>query len=351
MGGISANAGGRPLVSVLLPVRNGGVFLAEAVRSVLDQGLRELELVAVDDGSTDNSGNLLRTAAEGDARVRVLDNQGRGLVDALNLGLAACRGRYIARMDADDRCRTGRLGAQVRFLEEHPGTGVLGAQIHSFGVPGARQYRYPMTHADIQAAAVFECPLAHPSVMFRSALLPEGGAAYDPAERHAEDYGLWTRWLGAGVGFAALPNAVLDYRIHPSQVGSARRPEQGESADRIRLSWLRRLGLEPRPEESDLHRMAGQGRWVPGLDVLSALETWFLKLRRAAASAPWLDATAFDRVLAERWTSALWANRGLETPLLRLALNSPLGRLRHPRPWMPWAAALGSFLPAGGRAA
>jgi len=289
--------------------------------------------------------------AERDPRVRVLDNPGRGLVDALNLGLAACRGRYIARMDADDRCRTGRLGAQVRFLEEHPECGVLGGQIHAFGAPGARQYRYPLSHAAIQAAAIFECPLAHPTVIFRAGLLANGAAAYDPAERHAEDYGLWTRWLGAGVGFAALPEAVLDYRMHPSQVGLARRPEQGESADRIRLSWLRRLGLDPGPQELGLHRMAGQGRWVGGLDTLSALEAWFLRLRHAAAGAPWLDAAAFDAVLAERWTSALWAQRGLGAPLLRLMLNSPLGRLRHPRPWMPWAAGLGSFLPAAGRAA
>jgi glycosyltransferase involved in cell wall biosynthesis len=272
-------------------------------------------------------------------------------VDALNFGLAACRGRYIARMDADDRCRKGRLERQVRFLEGHPGTGVLGGQIHGFGAPGARQYHYPMSHAAIQAAVVFECPLAHPTVMFRAGLLPDGAAVYDPGERHAEDYGLWTRWLEAGVGFAALPETVLDYRIHPSQVGSALRPEQGEAADRIRLSWLRRLGLDPAPKEVELHRAAGQGRWMRGLDALSALEAWFLKLRRAAGSAPWLDAMAFDAVLAERWTSALWANRGLGAPLLRVALNSPLGRLRHPRPWMPWAAKLGSFLPAGERAA
>ena len=352
MNDVDAPAGDAPLVSVLLPVRDGGVFLAEAVRGVLDQGFRNLELVAVDDGSTDGSGALLRAVAERDPRVRVLDNGGRGLVDALNLGLAACRGRYIARMDADDRCRKGRLERQVSFLEGHPGTGVLGGQIRCFGTPEARQYRYPLTHAAIQAAAIFECPLAHPTVMFRAELLPKGAAAYDPAERHAEDYGLWTRWLGAGVGFAALPEAVLDYRIHPSQVGSARRPEQGESADRIRLSWLRRLGLVPGSEELTLHRMAGQGRWLRGLDALTALESWFLKLRRrAAGSAQWLDTTAFDDVLAERWTSALWANRGLGTPLMRLALHSPLGRLRHPRPWMPWAATLGSFLPAGGRAA
>jgi glycosyltransferase involved in cell wall biosynthesis len=340
-----------PLVSVLLPVRNGGAFLAGALDSVLTQGLRDLELVAVDDGSTDRSGELLRAAAALDARVRVLEGKGEGLVEALNLGLAACQGRYIARMDADDRCRTGRLERQVRFLEAHPLTGVLAGQIRCVGAPGLRQHRYPLSHAAIQAAAVFECPLAHPTVMFRASLLPEGGAAYDAGQRHAEDYGLWTRWLGQGVGFACLPEALLDYRVHPSQVGSAFRPAQGQAADQIRLFWLKRLGLDPGPKERDLHRAAGQGSWLGGLDALSALEAWFLKLRAAARAAAWLDAAAFDAVLAQRWTSALWANRGLGSPLLRLALQSPLGRLGHPRPWMPWAAALGSFLPAGRGAA
>ncbi len=334
------------MVSVLLPVRDGERYLPEALESVLGQSLRELELVVVDDGSRDRSRDLAEARASRDPRVRVVQGPGRGISAATNAGLAACRGRYIARMDQDDRCRPRRLELQAAFLDAHPGVGIVGGQKRLFGSPGLRQYRYPTSHADIQAAVFFYCPVLGPTSLFRADLVPPGGALYDPAEDFAEDYGLLSRWLAAGVGAAVLDEVVLDYRVHPAQSGAVHAPRLAAAADRIRLAWLGRLGLEPDPAERELHLAAGRGEWGRGLEWLGRLEAWFLKLRAARARVGFPEAEAFDRTLARRWAAALWANRGLGGGLARRAFRSPLARLPHPEPWKAWAARLGAFLPA-----
>lgn len=332
-----------PLVSVLLPVRNGGDFIAEALTSVLEQSLRDLEVVVVDDGSTDATVPRVHEFSLRDGRIRVVKGDGLGLVSALNAGLALCRGRFIARMDADDICRPRRILDQVVFFKAHPDVGVVGGQLRCFGPGASRQYRYPITHDDIQAASIFECPLAHPAVMFRRSLLAADAAAYDPSLGNGEDYGLWTRWLEAGVRFAALPSVVLDYRVHASQVSTSERADQVSTADRIRRHWLLRLGLKPSPREMELHGDAGRGRWGNGMHYLKELECWLLRLRGAGANASFLDSAAFDRALAQRWTSALWANRGIGGALRRMLGASPLGDLPHPQVWKPWAVWAGSF--------
>ena len=109
-----------PLVSVLMPVRNDARTLPECLTDLAAQTLRDWELVVVDDGSTDDSPALLKSWADRDARLRIFTTPPQGIVPALNTGLAECRGRFIARMDADDRMRPERLERQAAFCEQHP---------------------------------------------------------------------------------------------------------------------------------------------------------------------------------------------------------------------------------------
>ncbi len=332
-----------PTVSVLMPVRDGADHLRAAVDSVLAQDFRDFELLCVDDGSVDATPEILRQAAARDGRVRGLRGGG-GLVAALNLGLGQCRGTFIARMDADDLCRSDRLGRQVDYLRRHPATGVLGGQIRCFGPGARRQYRYPTTHEAIQAAAIFECPVAHPTVMFRAGIAGVGQGPYDAAFRHCEDYELWTRWLEAGIGFAALDEVVLDYRVHPAQVGATQSDIQTTRADALRLRWLRRMGIEPSPRELELHRQAGQARWGRGLAYLRELEAWLRRLMEAEKRVGFPASAEFEAAVAQRWVSALWANRDLGAPLRRL-LGEAWADLPHPQPWKRWAVQAASFFP------
>jgi glycosyltransferase involved in cell wall biosynthesis len=115
-----------PAVSVLMPVRNGTAYLPESVASIQSQDFPSFELLIIDDGSTDATSALLASFAAADPRIRVFHQPPQGIVAALNTGIAHAHAPYLARLDADDRARPGRLGRQVAFMAAHPEIGLLG---------------------------------------------------------------------------------------------------------------------------------------------------------------------------------------------------------------------------------
>jgi GT2 family glycosyltransferase len=213
-----------PAISVLLPVRDAADTVDQAVASLLAQTMRDLEVVAVDDGSTDGSGERLESWARRDGRVRVLRRPPRGLVPALQDGLTACRAPLVARMDADDLCHAERLAAQREYLEAHPGVGVVGSLVAGCtldGQPLARgMTRYLdwsnrlCAPAEIARERFIESPLVHPSVVMRRSVL--AAAAYRDGP-FPEDYELWLRLLGQGVSLAKVPRVLFTWREHPAR--------------------------------------------------------------------------------------------------------------------------------------
>jgi len=215
----------RPRVSVVMPVHNGGAYLAPAIESILAQTLPDFELVIVDDGSTDATAQTLRHYQARDPRVRVHAQARSGLVASLNRGCHTARATYIARMDADDLAFPERLARQLEFLERHPGVAVVGSAVVRIDGEGHEIKRNvcPSSHAEIVKALEEYTPFTHPSVMLRAeALLAVGG--YRAAYRAAEDYDLWVR-LSERYELANLPEPLLHYRVYPDQI-SMRHLEQ-----------------------------------------------------------------------------------------------------------------------------
>jgi glycosyltransferase involved in cell wall biosynthesis len=204
-------------VSVLIPVRNAAATLGEALASLREQSLEDHEVIAIDDGSSDGSDEILAAAALQDSRLRVERSRGRGLVAALNQALALARAPFVARMDADDVAHAQRLARQAGRLASDPTTDVLGCRVRCFGRgPGAGMQAYVawqndlLDHDAIVRDLFVESPLAHPSVMMRrAALVALGGyRAFDGPE----DYDLWLRAHAAGLRFAKCAQVLLDWR-------------------------------------------------------------------------------------------------------------------------------------------
>ena len=216
----------RPLVSVLLPVRDGSATLRACLGSLRRQTLREHEVIAVDDGSSDGSEELLRRAAARDPRLRVVRTPPRGLVAALNTALAHARAPLLARMDADDLAHRRRLELQAARMEAEPGLDVLGTRVRHWVGDGAevaggmaayvRWSNALLRHEQIVRDLLVESPLVHPSVVMRAALVRRLGGyrAFDGPE----DYDLWLRARAAGALFAKLPQALLRWRDGPSRL-------------------------------------------------------------------------------------------------------------------------------------
>ncbi len=188
-----------PIVSVLLPVRDAGPWLEGCLRSLKRQTLGRFEVVVVDDGSVDGSGEVLDRWARGDGRFKVLHRSAEGLVEALNAGLAACRASLVARMDADDAAHPRRLESQVALLDEHPKIGVVSCGVRHVPVSGVQGglLRYEewlnglIEHDGIMRERFVESPVAHPSVVVRRDVLRDAGGWRDL--RWPEDYDLWLR--------------------------------------------------------------------------------------------------------------------------------------------------------------
>jgi glycosyltransferase involved in cell wall biosynthesis len=214
-----------PLVSVLLPVRDGADTLVECLQSLRVQTLEAHEVVAVDDGSTDASRALLLAFARQDPRVRVVSNRGRGLVDALNQAAALARAPLIARMDADDVASPLRLELQTARLRRDAALDVLGCRVRLVAAPdlphaGMDAYvawlNELLDHDAIVRDLLVESPLAHPSVVLRKELLLSLGGYRDTGG--PEDYDLWLRAHAAGARFAKCPEVLLDWRDSPARL-------------------------------------------------------------------------------------------------------------------------------------
>jgi glycosyltransferase involved in cell wall biosynthesis len=237
-----------PSVSVLLPFRNAGNSLADAIQSILRQTFTDYELLLVDNASTDDSTIIARELARQDHRIRLLREERPGIVPALNTGLAHARAACIARMDADDIAYPERLAMQYRYLQNHSEIGLLASKVDFAGsvrAEGLRAYvdwsNQLISYAQLSMNRFVDAPLVHPSVMFRK----------QEADRHGgyregdfpEDFELWLRWMEAGVGFAKIDTPLLQWQDHPQRLtrrSERYRPEAFYSTKAIYLNqWLR----------------------------------------------------------------------------------------------------------------
>lgn len=204
------------LVSVVMPVYNGALYLKEAVDSIISQTHTNFELIIINDGSTDNSEEII--LSYDDTRIRYIVNEkNSGICVTLNKGLDAAQGKYIARMDCDDISVPERLQKQLEYMEQHPSIGVVGSDIIVFG-EGIQERLFTFEHDKncCKAGLLFHTCFPHPVVMIRKSLLDEHNLRYDDEYRGLEDFELWYR-ISKYSEVTNLPYPLLYYRKHKSQ--------------------------------------------------------------------------------------------------------------------------------------
>ena len=234
-----------PTVSVILPVWNGQRFLAEAIASVIGQTFHSFELIVVDDGSTDRTRSIAHEFARKDPRVMVIGLAHAGVGRALNAGIHAAHGRYIARMDADDVSLPSRLHTQVAFLDAHPECVAVGCDFEvtdEDGLPiGA--LRFPPRHREIAQSLIDGTGRSMSAVVMRKeAVLAAGG--YMDADLPAEDIDLWIRMREIGT-LASIPEPLYRYRRHRDTFSVRERKTQLTTLATIVDAARARKGLSP----------------------------------------------------------------------------------------------------------
>lgn len=221
-----------PAVSVLMGVWNGAPRVREAIESVLGQSLGDLELVVVDDGSTDATAGIL--ASFGDARLRVTRQPRGGLTSALLSALGLARAPLVARLDADDVALPERLERQRDFLERHPEVGLLGTGAREVDAAGREVavVRPPTDDTALRCALIRHNPFVHSSVMMRRMAMEQAGG-YDPSFPVAQDYDLWMR-MSRVTRMANLPEPLVIRRLLPERVSATHEAERLRAEARVR---------------------------------------------------------------------------------------------------------------------
>lgn len=233
-------------VTVLMSVYNGQEYLDESIGSIVSQRFQDFEFVIVDDGSTDDTADILEDWNKKDSRIKVITNHDTlGLTASLNIGIKQAKGKYIARHDADDISLSERLGKQFEFMESHPECVVLGTALLSVDSDGAPLYRElrSIEHEDILSTILKgRGGLAHPTVMIRrDVLLGVGG--YDPCYEVAQDIDLWLRLADKGK-LANLPEILVHYRHHVKAASVQKRDLQMKNAHKAIAAYYERHGEE-----------------------------------------------------------------------------------------------------------
>lgn len=250
-----------PPLSVLLPVRDGEDVVGQALRSITRQTFADFEILVVDDGSTDRTGEILRALAEEDTRIRVFHREAGGIVSALEFARSRAGGRYLARMDGDDGAFSQRFQLQMDLMGSDPGLALCGAGVAYFPRENIREgaLRYEswinglVSHGDLVRDLFVECPVPHPTFMMRADLLDLVGGYRDVG--WAEDYDLLLRLWEGGGRFGKVPEVLLRWRDGPKRLSRTHPAYTPEAFRRCKVHFLLR---------THLRRKAGVVVWGAG---------------------------------------------------------------------------------------
>lgn len=294
-----------PKISVILPVYNASAFLKKAMDSIIDQTYTDWELIVINDGSTDNSEEIILSYT--DKRIRYYNNEANlGLIASLNKAILLCSGEYIARMDADDISDPERFAKQINFLDKNTDYAMCGsfAQIIDDRENITGKIIHVTDNDYLKVNLLFSVPFVHPSMMIRSEIFNE--VLFDKEYIHAEDYDLWTR-ISRKHKVANIPDFLIKYRWHETNVSVTNSKKQEEVKDRIINRELNLLGLTPNNEELYLHKVSFTQFDVKNqmnhkkFESFDKLENWFLKIVEANSERELYDKNALIQFLWSRW--------------------------------------------------
>lgn len=317
----------RPLVSVLLPCYNAEKHLQEALMSILNQTYTNLEVIAINDCSSDQTENILSDIAKKDPRIKVYNNEENlKLIRTLNKGIELCNGEYIARMDADDIALPQRIEKEVNFLEEHKDHDIVSSLFLAFQSESPKKttlHHNPLTDAELRAYMLFKSGICHPAAMIRRRVFTELDLKFELDYLHVEDYAFWSKAIYK-TKIANIGEPLLLYRVHSHQVSSLNEHLQIENKKKVFKIHCQQLGL---PYTDDFLKIyASVAECVPheqSIDYIAKCEKFMLMLLDINKEKSFSDTLYLKNMLSIHWLR-LCANSQLGFKIFKVLKQSPL---------------------------
>lgn len=316
-----------PLVSVLMPCYNVEKYVEESMNSILSQTYTNLQIIAIDDCSTDNTADILDRLAKQDSRILVVRNdRNLKLIKTLNKGISLCDGEFVARMDADDISLPSRIEKEVEFLTQNTDHDIVSTQFYAFRSDKPNKYyrhHSPLHDDELRGYMLFKSGICHPAVMIRQRVFKELGLKFEEEYLHVEDYALWSEAIYK-TKIANVKEPLLLYRVHESQVSSLNEDLQSENKKKVFKIHCRHLGLPEDREFIDLYSSVAES--VPlysSFEYLDKCEEFMCSLIRKNTEHPFCNAAYLDYMLSFHWLR-LCANSRLGLKVLKRLKASPL---------------------------
>ena len=224
----------QPQISVVIPVKNGATFIKDAIQSMVLQSLKPLEIIVIDDNSTDRTVQIVKTIRKTNPIIKIIKSNGKGISSALNLGIQMSCGQWIARMDADDISSPKRLEEQYEYAMLQR-LDIVGCNCKLFGASNG-ELDYPENHDACKVKQVIASPIAHPSAFIKKRVFNQ--LLYRKDYDKVEDYDLWERAFRNGFRFGNVQKYLLSYRVHSAQVTKNDYDFRREKARIIRIRSL-----------------------------------------------------------------------------------------------------------------
>lgn len=317
---ISSHSDISPLVSVVMSVYNGEVYLDEAIESVLNQTYKEFEFIIINDGSTDNSLDIINSY--NDKRIVLVNNDlNKGLIYSLNKGIEMSKGEYIARMDADDICLPERFEWQVKQFLEQPGAVIIGSDYYLLN--GEKNtYIKNRNDSDYQKAVLLFAPcFCHPTVMIRN-IFKEKNIYYNLNFIHAEDYKLWTDLYAIG-DFLNVGRPLLKYRHHLQQLSNHKHETQLSISKEIRRQYLQQLNFKLSEREFEILNTIGNNMFIKSFGLLKDIENCLLRLKEENRVNKKFNESSFNKFLYKFWLDSC-GNTNLGMKAFRFFFSSEI---------------------------
>ncbi|HIP35303.1 MAG TPA: glycosyltransferase [Crocinitomix sp.] len=266
-----------PKLSVILPVYNSEKYVYKAIESVLKQTFTNFELLVINDGSTDKSAQII--ASFKDDRISIINNETNiGLTKTLNKGLDKARGKYIARMDADDICLPTRFEKQIEYLDNNPDIDVLGTAFEIFGNENQTVYP-PINSIEINLELYFNNIMCHPSIMLRKNSIND--LKYDDKYLHNEDWAFWLKCIQNGLKFSNLNTVLLKYRVQGQNISQQHKHTAFKRTTLIYKNFLPYVFNTITDEQLELHYQLSKGVIDINQLKIKKIKSYFNKLEYA----------------------------------------------------------------------
>lgn len=306
-----------PIISVVMPVYNAEKYLDEAIQSILKQTYGDFEFIIINDGSIDKSLEIIEKYKKQDERIVLISRENRGLIASLNEGIKKAKGKYIARMDADDISLPNRFEEQLKIMENDKEIFVCGSWVNVFGENRKEKIsKYFQHDKQIKANLIMSCCFAHPSVMMRRDAFVDNNIWYDENFKNAEDYHLWTQLAKVGK-FYNIPKVLLNYRFLETsitRVADKNELQRKQVYTNIFSEALNLIGYKRTEEEIELSFIISHKDRIKVNKIdLNKLKVYFDKIVQVNQKNKFVDGFTLYKMLGNRWLLNFIINKNIKS--------------------------------------